>query len=142
VAVCRIVVDRNGIDAAVFAPFEFKEIIKSISGRRWDKVRKCWVVDVAHVDTLAAALQLAGLSVFITHANGDRWTKTKSSQGQRAKAVSSWVDQAFTAVAPDKTEKLRRGLLTAFHPDHGGSHDISVQINQAADKAIRGGRRG
>ncbi len=141
-ATCQIVIEPNGLDAAVYSPYEFKEIVKSFPGRRYNKARKCWIVPVAFVNSVADALRLAGVQVFVTDSHGQAWTgSTSKTHGHRDTPAVDWVEEAFKAVRPDKADKLRRGLLLAFHPDHGGSHEISVQINQAADRTI-GGRRG
>ncbi len=141
-ATCRIVIESNGLDAAVYSPYDYKEVVKSFPGRRYDKTRKCWIVAVAFVNPLADALRGAGVQVFVTDAQGNPWRGSSSkAHGHRDQPAADWVEQAFKAVRPDKADKLRRGLLLAFHPDHGGSHDISVRINQAADRTL-GGRHG
>jgi len=132
--VARIVV--QGVTADVFSPFELKHILRSMPGRRWDKPRKCWVIDTAWVDMCADALRQAGATVYVTSKTGEQWkSKRAGKHGHRAEPSSEWVTQAFNSVAPQNVAHLRRGLLMAFHPDRqGGNAEVARQINQAADR--------
>jgi hypothetical protein len=137
--ICRIVVD--GDTAEIFSPFQAKDIIRSVPTRTWNKTRKCWSINESFVNMAADALREAHHEVFVTRADGKRYTSS-GTHGSRSTPAPNWVNEAFQAAPKDRVDKLRRGLLSAFHPDHGGSHEISVKINQAADQVLRGGRRG
>lgn len=127
----RIVVDLMTSEASVFSPYEVRAVMRSIPGRRWSKSGKCWVIPMREVDLCADALRQFGIRVMLA---GDA-PKT-GPHGRRDKPAPDWVEAAFAAVAEDKIDKLRRGLMSAFHPDLGGDPAIAQRINSAADKRL------
>lgn len=125
--VARLIV--SGRQCIAFVPYDFRHIPKSLPGRRWDKDRKAWILTVELVDALADSLRAAGLTVYL---DGGPWTTT-GPHGRKDKPAPDWVTAAFRAVAPGNADRLRAGLLRAFHTDRGGTLDVAQRINAAAD---------
>lgn len=138
--IVRIVVTSD-IWADVFSPFVAKDLIKAMPSSQWSTARKCWRIDLAYVNMAADALRQAGYTVYVTDADGKPYGSS-GSHGTRNTPATDWIEQAFQAAPRDRAEKLRRGLMAVFHPDHGGDTEVAKRINVAADNAISGGRRG
>lgn len=114
----------------VRSPYEARDVIKeSIPStmRSWSKTRKVWLIDLSQKRHLTAVLQISGFQVLII---GDtppppRYTPPPPQR--------SWVDQCFDACPPPLRTRLRRVLMSVFHPDLGGDPTIAKQINSTAD---------
>lgn len=138
----QIVVDL--LDARAYTPYEAREIVKGVvfsSLRHWDKNKKCWVIDLACVPALAAALRFSGYTVYITESNGKPWTPPgRSTPTPKQTPAADWIEQAFRDCPERSVEKLRRNLLSVWHPDlEDGDTKLAQRINVAAD--VRLGKR-
>lgn len=129
--VARLIVSGN--TCAAFVHYDYRRIPKSMPGSRWDRSRRAWIVPVELLDALADALRAAGLTVYL---DGGPWT-TPGPHGSKGTPATDWIAAAFRAVPPDNADRLRAGLLRAFHPDRGGSVQLAQQINEAADQHTR-----
>lgn len=110
----------------VRSPYEAKDEIKTLPWhlREWDADRKVWWVDAAAMDDLAARLDDAGYRV--------RRSGGPGAVAPRAQSAD-WVSGAFRDCPPGGRERLRRGLMAAFHPDAGGDEETAKRINVVAD---------
>lgn len=133
----QVVVMGDG-RARAYSPYEAREVLKAAvpsSMRRWDKARKCWHIKEQAVPWLAEALRAFGYTVFVTDAAGDPYKRPGTKpQGFRSTPSPQWVEDAFRECPVSSVDKLRRGLMAAFHPDAGGSLDLAQRINAAADR--------
>lgn len=136
--IARIVIQPGvfGPQAQVSCPYRFKDIPKSFPGRRYDSGRKCWVLGLEQVDHVANVLRRAGCEVFITNADGSAWASGAPNHGNRGTPARDWVEAAFASCPVGNVARLRRGLLSALHPDAGGDAALAVRINGAADRAM------
>ncbi len=138
----QIVVDR--FDARAYTPFEAREIVKSVvlsSLRHWDKQRKCWVIDHVCIPFLANALAFSNYTVYVTDSNGKPWTPPgRSTPTPKQAPAADWIEQAFRDCPERSVEKLRKNLLSVWHPDLAdGDTKLAQRINVAAD--VRLGKR-
>jgi len=121
--VARIVV--RGHVADVYAPFELREVIKSFPGRKWRPAAKAWEVPRHVIADLADALEDCGCTVFVS---GDAEPSSAS------KATAGWAEMLLDAVGDDLAPKVYRALVCVLHPDHGGHHQLMVELNRARDR--------
>jgi hypothetical protein len=138
----RIVVDERGGLAKVFTPYDLREIVKTIPGRKWDPVGKCWTVPLPFVPDLADALRAAGSTVHVTKPDGTPWASGRTGEGRRDTPAADWAEQLLRAVGPDRAERVHRALVRVLHPDaEGGSTELMAALNRARDRvAVRGAR--
>ncbi len=141
----RVQIVVSPVDARAFTPYEALDVIKGTvpsSLRTWSKSGKCWVIDRMCLPILANALRQAGYTVFVTDSAGLPWTPPGVATGHRSTPAPDWVEQAFRDCPDERVEKLRRGLMTIWHPDLAeGNTALAQRINAAADKRLRKGAR-
>jgi hypothetical protein len=135
----QIVVDSFG--ARAYTPYDARHILKGAvlsSLRRWDGSKKCWTIDLCCVSVLANALRQAGYTVFITHPNGTPWSSPgTATRPPDQKPAADWIEQAFRDCPDRSVEKLRKNLLTVWHPDlEDGNTKLAQRINGAADARL------
>jgi hypothetical protein len=135
----QIVVDS--FEARAYTPYDARAVVKASvlsSLRRWDTTRKCWVIDPCCVPVLANALKYAGLKVFVTSPNGTPWSPPGTSTLQpKQTPAADWIEQAFRACPDRSVERLRKNLLTVWHPDLAdGDTKLAQRINGAADARL------
>lgn len=119
----------------VFSPFSMRDVMRSIPGARWSPNGKFWSIDRAWLNMTADSLRASGCTVFVTDTDGNPWTgSAPGPHGHRATPASDWISAAFAACPQDKVAKLKRALLTVFHPDVGGDVAVTRQIVMAAEK--------
>lgn len=114
----RIVVGY--LDAQVYAPFALKDVCRTLPGRRWDKLGKCWVIPATFVDEAANVLRAAGCTVYVTKPNGEPWTSGRAGAGHRATPGGRWAELLLEAVGPQRADAVFRALTRILHPDAGG----------------------
>lgn len=136
--VARLVVIDDDIlhQVECYSPFHLRDIPKALPERRWSKARRCWIVPLYCVDVLADALRAAGCDVFVQDVLGRPYNGRhgRRHHGHRNQPAADWITQAFDAVPADNVAKLRRALMSAFHPDAGGDPRIATRINTVADQ--------
>jgi hypothetical protein len=133
----RIVV--GAFDATIFAPFQFKEVVKAFPGRRWDSERKCWLLDVAFTDDVADALRRAGCTVYLTRQDGTAWKSGRPDHGHRDEPADGWAEMLFAAVGPERADSIFRALSKVLHPDVSG--DDGVLMRELLEARNGGARR-
>ncbi len=119
--IARLVVDAVAV--AVYAPYEYRVVIKCFPGRRWSPQHRCWLVGASFADAMAEALRAAGCSVIVTHHG-----RTDAVVG------TAWADQLFAAVGPARVDAVHRALTKILHPDHGGVVRLQQALNVARDR--------
>lgn len=129
----RLIVHDDIVD--VFTPFALADIMRSMPSRTWSKTDRCWRINTTFIDLCATSLSAAGCTVRITHPDGRPWTARQSPQPRTTPASSSdWVAGVFRDVPDHHVARLRKSLLAVFHPDVGGSADITRRIIAAAER--------
>ena len=105
---------------AVFAPFEFKDRIKQIPGRRWHPDLKCWSVP---------SLFEADARRIIDDANVSPPARTRGD-------VENALTALFRTIPASMRKPTHRALSKAWHPDHGGDAETMKALNRAATEAV------
>ena len=134
----RLVVYGDFTD--VFSPYEMRDIMRTIPTRTYSKTNRCWTIHTTHIHLCIIALESAGCTVFVTHPDGTPWSSSQRrtpppSSSSSSSTVATWVDQAFAACPPANTNRLRKSLLSVFHPDVGGDADTTRRIITAAERS-------
>ncbi len=109
----------DGTNILVFGPFEAKDDLKALPVRRWDAVRRCWVVP--------APLHRAARQIL------ERWC---TAVDDRTEDVSSWVVDLFAVIPDEHLDRIYRALSVAVHPDHGGSTRLMSEVNRVHDARL------
>jgi len=128
----RILVGTS--DAKVYAPFNVKDVCRSMPGRSWDKVARCWLIPSVFVDEAANVLRAAGCTVYVTRPNGEPWTSGRAGAGHRATPGDRWAELLLEAVGPDRADAVFRAPTRVLHPDARGDLVLMKQLNAARDK--------
>lgn len=121
--VARLVVDAVAV--AVYAPYEYRDVIKCFPGRRWNPQHRCWLVGASFADAMAEALRAAGCSVIVTYHRAQQRAELRG---------GGWADELFTAVGPSRAEVVYRALSRVLHPDAGGDTALMQQLNAARQR--------
>jgi len=140
--IARLIVGNDEVKAHV--PFDLKDIPKSFPGRKWDPTptNKCWIMPVRFVDDLADALRAAGVTVYITRADGSPWRSGRTTHGHRSTPAAGWADALFTAVGPNRVEPVFRAMSRIIHQDAGGGDTRLMQeLNAARERAAFSNRQ-
>lgn len=138
----RIIVDPSTGRARAYAPYELREVAKSIPSRRWDPAEKCWTIPVAFVPDLADALRAAGSTVHVTRPDGTAWSSGRPGEGRRDTPATDWAEHLLRSVGHDRADRVFKALTRVLHPDvEGGSADLMAALNNARDRlSVRGAR--
>jgi len=124
----------GSLEAQVFAPFALKDVCKTLPGRSWDKLVKCWVIPSVFVDEAANVLRAAGCVVYVTRPNGQPWTSGRAGAGHRSSPGDRWAELLLEAVGPQRADTVFRALTRILHPDAGGDLVLMKQLNAARDR--------
>lgn len=126
--VARIVL--AGAIARVCAPYEHREIVKSVPGRRWDHTGQYWTIPTKRAADLAEALRAHGADVIVTRAdNGTEQT-------------TGWAAALLDAVGPERAERTVRALTHVLHPDvDGGDERLMRELLAAHERRAEKGRQ-
>lgn len=127
---------RDPFITQVFAPFEAKDLIKTLpyGTRKWDQASRCWLVDTSAVSTLIGLLKAADYQVVEP---GKTRSSDSSSRVVRPAKSGTWADEMFAALAPAQAARAYKALARALHPDLGGDGAAMQQLNAARDRAGR-----
>ena len=113
--VYAVTLDTYDVDAV--------EIIKAAVpsfARRWSKPRREWLIDEVYGQRLAAALRRINCTIVgldhRDHAHDDS---------------SAWARTLFRRLGPARAPQAYRLLSRVCHPDHGGDHQLQIELNQA-----------
>jgi hypothetical protein len=137
-ATARILVESER--ARIYAPYELREVIKSLPGRSWDRDRKCWWISTALVDEAANVLRVSGCEVFVTRPDGSAWSSGRPGAGIRGEPGSGWADLLLEAVGPSRRDQVFRALAKVLHPDVGGDAVLMRDLIAAREQACAAGR--
>jgi hypothetical protein len=137
-ATARILVESG--EARIHAPYELREIPKSLPGRSWDRDRKCWRIPASLVDEAANALRVAGCTVFVTNPDGTAWSSGRPGAGIRDEPGSGWADLLLEVVGPTRHDKVFRALTKVLHPDVGGDAGLMRDLLAARERVCAAGR--
>lgn len=85
--------------------------------RTWQPRTKTWTVDAGWAPELAAAFRRAKITVVGLD------TQPAASPG--------WARAVFDRVGATRRAAAYRLLSRLCHPDHGGTHDLQLELNQA-----------
>ena len=131
--VARIIVEHG--QGQVYAPFQFKDIVKALPGRTWDSTKRCWRIPLYFVDEAANALRAVGCEVHVTRADGTPWTSGRPGAGHRSTPAEGWASALLKAVGPQHQDRVYRALSRVLHPDAGGDTQLMQDLNRARDNA-------
>ncbi len=117
---------QNILTARVEFPYdeEAVAIIKTIGGKRWDKVLRYWTIPADSVQLAARRFTNAGFTVTI---NGTPYTPTSTTP-----VNSSTVIRAlFTTLPQPLRSPAFKALAKVMHPDVGGNTALMQQLTDA-----------
>ncbi len=84
--------------------------------RTWSKPRREWLIEPVYGRPLADELRRQGCTIIgLDEAN----------DGQH------WARAVFQRVGPDRAPLAYRLLSRLCHPDHGGDHQLQLELNEA-----------
>lgn len=126
--VARLVVDTVAV--AVYAPYEYRDVIKCFPGRRWNPQHRCWLVGASFDDAMAEALKAAGCTVIVTRHGGAE----HGAHRDHHVIGAGWAEALFGAVGPSRADAVYRSLSRVLHPDVGGSNQLMGQLNAARQR--------
>lgn len=129
-----IVVD--GTAAEVYAPYEYRDVVKCFPGRRWNPALKCWLIGSSFGEAMAEALRAAGCTVVVTRRGG---AERGAADDDQHVVGAGWADALFAAVGPGRADAVYRALSRVLHPDHGGDPQLQQALNTARDRYRRRG---
>lgn len=107
-----IVVAIGKAEIVLISPYEAKDLIRTIPGRRWDKTRKVWTAPATALDVV--------LDVLDDWPGGVRCKARHTPGTGPSTASGSWPDQMFDQVPDELHGALYRALAKVLHPDLGG----------------------
>ena len=126
--IARLVVDAVAV--AVYAPYEYRDVIKCFPGRRWNPQHKCWLVGASFADAMAEALKAAGCTVIVTRHGGAE----DGAHRDHHVVGAGWAETLFAAVGPARAAAVYRALSRVLHPDAGGDTALMRELNAARDR--------
>ncbi len=91
--------------------------------RSWDPVTKTWTVEAVYARPLAMALRRLSYTV---HGLDD-----PPPQRQHTADQAGWAKAVFQRVGPNRAPLAYKLLSRLCHPDHGGDHQLQVELNRA-----------
>ena len=89
--------------------------------RRWSPPRREWVIDEVCGQRLAAALRRINCTI-VGLDNDLRYSGTDSAE---------WARAVFQRVGHDRAPLAYKLLSRVCHPDHGGDHQLRIELNAA-----------
>lgn len=112
--------DRVGISL----PYEWKDRVKELPGRRWDPELRLWTVPLwARNDAEALVNEYLGVP---------------ATRAQPAKGLVDAAEAFLKAVPQGLRPKVVSALVKVAHPDVGGDHELMVAINLANERTANG----
>src|SRR5262245_35431914 len=125
-------------DALISAPYEARFAIKELPTRRWNKLRKRWVIPVGDVDLAVVQLRSAGWHVSVIGGRANE-EPPPTPPPARERTQPTWADLLFTAL-PDRFHgPVYTALSKVLHPDIGGDTAAMQQLNAARDRTRKTG---
>ena len=115
-----ITVERGNPWATVESPFEAKDAVKAVPGRKWNASRKVWLIPSAKVKVATRIIRAEGYDVIV---DGDGVPQSNV----------ELFDQVL-AVCGDQKKAVYRRLAQALHPDAGGNEALCKALNEAWER--------
>ncbi|WP_425309089.1 hypothetical protein AADG42_10125 [Ammonicoccus fulvus] len=103
-----IVITATATEIRITSPYEARDLIKEIPGRKWDPTRKIWTAPswaLAEAKSILAAWP-GGVRILTDHP-----TTTKT---------NNWADAMFDALPERLHERAYKALARVLHPDVDG----------------------
>lgn len=106
----------------IHSPFDARELVKQIPGRRWDPDRKVWTVpEIFESEARSILSSWLGRVVY-----DDRRQPVKTPP-----KAQMWADTMFDALPAVLRQPVYRALSRVLHPDSGGDTKAMQQLNAA-----------
>ncbi len=111
----------------ISTPFnaDFVDKLKALipgNARTWNKESKMWSVIETHLEDAVNLLKLYYAEVITT---------IGQEKEQDTGNMFARVFEAMKGLPKENVDKTYKALATALHPDHGGSNELMMQLNQA-----------
>jgi hypothetical protein len=118
---------RGQVYAVTLAPYDpmAVELIKAVVpsfARRWSPPRRDWVIDEVYGHRLAEALRRLNCTII---------GLDDPTQRRHGADSAAWARAVFQRVGPTRAPLAYKLLSRACHPDHGGDHQLQLELNQA-----------
>jgi hypothetical protein len=115
--------ERRGNTYAVRFPYDplIVEVLKLTvppSARTWDKPRREWTIEHMYDKPLADALRRLGCTIIGLDPPDEP-------------PHSHWARAVFARVGPTRAPLAYKLLSRVCHPDHGGDHQLQLELNAA-----------
>lgn len=123
-----VMFERRGQSFAVtLIPYDRMalEVIKTVVppfARRWSPARREWVIDEVYGHRLAAALRRMNCMIV----GFDEPTQRRHDPDS-----AGWARAVFARVGVARAPLAYRLLSRVCHPDHGGDHQLQIELNAA-----------
>ena len=102
---------------------EMLKLVVPSHARTWSKPRREWLIEIVYGKPLADALGRLGATVI--------GLDDPQPQRQHTTDPAGWARAVFQRVGPTRAPLAYRLLSRLCHPDHGGDHQLQVELNQA-----------
>ena len=100
---------------------EMVKLVVPSYARSWSKPRREWMVEAAYGKPLADALRRLDCTIIGIDDPPQRQHATDH----------AWACAVFQRVGPTRAPLAYKLLSRLCHPDHGGDHQLQVELNQA-----------
>ena len=101
---------------------EMLKLVVPSYARTWSKPRREWLIETVYGKPLADALGRLGATVIGLDDPPHR---------QHATDPAGWAKAVFQRVGPNRAPLAYRLLSRLCHPDHGGDHQLQIELNRA-----------
>ena len=107
-----------------YSPVLVNVIKSTVPGyaRSWDQPAKQWTIEALWAPILAAEIRRLGYTVVGVD---------NPPNPSHATDPAGWARSVFQRVGPHRAPLAYRLLSRLCHPDHGGDHQLQVELNQA-----------
>lgn len=103
----------DGGEARCFAPYDARDDLKSLPGRRFDPARRCWVIPARHVEHAKSIIRGYVDRLDVIDARGGQ----RDTGGfRRRPAGESWADTLLASLPPELCKPVYRALVRVLHP--------------------------
>lgn len=117
-----------------FAPYEAKDDLKSLPGRRFDPARRCWVVPARHVEQAKAIIRGYVDRLDVVDVGAGPGGRGDAGPFRRRGATESWADVLLASLPPDLRKPTYRALVRVLHPDAGGDVTATQTLTRAWER--------
>ncbi len=91
--------------------------------RSFDPITKIWMVDCEWATVLAAQLRYLGYAIV--------GLDDQRPSASHATDSADWARAVFTRVGRNRAPQAYKLLSRVCHPDHGGDHQLQLELNAA-----------